>query len=78
MKILYPQADHIVMAFKQGNYTGCCDDGEHFAGDKMLKIILGKQRENTAIYVARKYNGRMGPRRFLAYQKVTEQALQKL
>ena len=39
VKYLYPDSDHVVMAYPIANYEGCEDDGEHFAGAKMLRIL---------------------------------------
>ena len=40
VKLQHPEANHIVLAYKLGQYKGCCDDGENFMGDRLLKDLL--------------------------------------
>ena len=81
MKLLYPDAEHIVMAFKWAGSEGCCDDGENFVGDKILKQLLSTtigNMDNVAVFGARKFTTRIGPRRFLLYQKIVDNSLKLL
>ena len=77
-KLLFPDADHVVTAYKNGKYKGCCDDGEHSVGNKLLKVVLDNKIENIAVFAARKYQTRLGPKRFLIYKKATDVALKKI
>ena len=77
-KLLLPDADHVVAAYKNGKYKGCCDDGEHSMGNKLLKVVLESKIENVVILVARKYQTRLGPKCFLIYKKATEAVLKKI
>ena len=79
IRLLHPEADHIVAAYKVPSYEGSCDDGEHTAGQRLLKLMTIKQKEKCAVFVARKYGGqRLGPKRFMLYQNLAAAALEKI
>jgi Uncharacterized protein family UPF0029 len=57
-------ADHKIMAWKIGQTTGFHDDGEKWAGRKVLDILIASEDEGL-LCVARWYGGIMlGPARF--------------
>ena len=79
MRYDFPNADHIVMAYRVGDYEGSCDDEEYFAGDKLLRLLISKNTKNVVTFVARKYGGvHLGPRRFVIYQKMVEASIKTL
>ena len=70
IKLSYPKARHIMCAyFLPGDdlhlARGCCDDGEHGAGNKILDFLIRNDLENRAVFVIRYYSGKkIGPSRF--------------
>ena len=77
LKTLYPESDHIMMAYTVKNFSGNQDDGE-FGASKRLLELLG-DRKNLAIFVAREYGcTHLGQRRFIYIDKVAKEALASL
>ena len=74
--ITKPRANHVMMAYRVGNYSGSCDDGECQAGGRLLQVLKNKRLKNVAIYVVRESNGQhLKQRRFeLIDQVATELA----
>lgn len=69
-------ADHVIMAFKVADHSGCQDNGEHRAAKKILKLLEEKREENLAVFVVREYGGRpLGPARFECILKSAQKAL---
>ena len=79
LRQLYPESNHIMLAYTGKAYTGSQDDGEYTAGYKLLNILSASTRKNTALFVTREYGVvHLGPRRFLHIEKVAREAMQKL
>ena len=79
IKQLYPESNHIMLAYAIKKYTGSQDDGEHSAAKKILNTLCGFGRNNVAVFVTREYGGvHIGPRRFIHIEKVAKEALYKL
>ena len=79
IKLLYPDADHIMMAYKVKSYSGHHHDGEYGAGPKLLKTLIDGAYSNTAVFVSRIFGGiKLGQRRFLHIEKVAKEALSKV
>ena len=57
MRLMYPECDHIILAYAMKNYTGYCDMGEYGAGAKILDILTQRGMNNTALFVTREYGG---------------------
>eukprot|EP01013_Petalomonas_cantuscygni_P038007 TRINITY_DN68988_c0_g1_i1.p1 TRINITY_DN68988_c0_g1~~TRINITY_DN68988_c0_g1_i1.p1 ORF type:complete len:200 (+),score=18.01 TRINITY_DN68988_c0_g1_i1:113-712(+) len=57
---------------------GSWDDGEAGAGRVLLALLEDARREDTAVFVARWFGGRMGPRRFAAIAEAGRGALAAL
>ena len=58
------EADHKIMAWRVGRTTGWDDDGEKFAGRKLLELLVASEDEGL-LCVARWYGGiQLGPVRF--------------
>ena len=79
-KQLFPDSDHIVMAYTFKTYTGWQDNLEYGAGKKLLELIKDHDKHhNTVLFITRKTTGMyLGPRRFMYIQKVAKEALTKL
>ena len=81
MRICHPKARHIICAYTLSNPTihgqhGCCDDGEHGAGIKMLDLLLQKKLTNRVIFATRYYSGvKIGVKRFECIESAVEQCL---
>ena len=64
MRLCYPKSRHIVCAYILGKDTkphlgmGCCDDGEHGAGEKLLQYMIENNLEKRVIFVSREFSGR--------------------
>ena len=79
LKLLFPESNHIMLAYAVKTYVGSHDDGEHGSGKKILSILTNSGRNNTAISVTREYGGaHLGQRRFLHIEKAAKDALTKL
>ena len=66
IKLLYPESDHIILAYAVKNYTGHHDHGEHMAGSKILQVLLNRGRNNTVLFITREYGGaQLGQCRFI-------------
>ena len=79
IRLLYPESDHIMMAYGYRSFTGFHDDGEHVAGNRLMQILLQRGSKNTAVFVTREYGGvQLGQRRFLHIEKSARDALDAL
>ena len=84
MRICYPKARHIMCAYvlrsDQGKphlNRGCCDDGEHSAGSKILEILTGNKIDCRVIFVVRMYSGvKIGGDRFKCILTAAEQCME--
>ena len=64
---MYPNAAHVMMAYKFAKCQGNCDDDEHKGGYTILKSIQKKKQQNVAVFIVRKFvelQHRLGPKRF--------------
>ena len=76
LRLLYPDSDHIMMAYTVKHYTGHHDHG---ASRKMLQILSNRCTHNAALFVTREYGGvQLGPRRFMFIETVAHEALNLL
>ena len=79
IKQLYTDADHIIAAFTNRNTTGYQDDREFGAGHKLLKTIQDQQTNNIAVYVVRRFGGKLlGAARHDHIKQVALEALAKI
>ena len=79
LKLLYPESDHIMIAYVIKSYSGHHDNGEHGASAKLLKILMDRSLNNTALFVTCEFGGiHLGPRRFLHFEKASRSALDEL
>ena len=83
MKLKYPQAKHIVCAFKipgeeQYYCSDYCDDGDHAVGRKILELMNKNEVNCRVIFVARYTDGtKMGPRHYAAYLEAAKNAIEQ-
>ena len=76
LKLQYPESDHAILAYKVKDYDGYHDDGEHGAGQRLLKILHDRNTTNTALFVTREFGGiHLGVRRFVYIEKVAREVL---
>ena len=79
VKIIHPDADHIVMVYRVGEEEGCCDDGEANAALKLLKLLKNHDEKNiVALVIRRKLGPRIGARRFHHILAQAREALNKV
>ena len=79
LRLLYPESNHVVMAYSVKTYVGFDDHGEFGAGKRLQRIITGQGYKNVAVFVTREYGGsHIGPRRFLHMEKVAKDALSSI
>ena len=79
VKIWHPESDHIMMGYKFGEDTGCCDDGEFHAGLKLQKLLEEREENNTVVFVAREYGGKhLGGKRFQLIMNQAREVLNKI
>ena len=79
IKALYPECDHVVMAYRLKSYTGNQDDGEYGASKRLLQMLTEGKCKNTVLFVAKEYGGiHLGQRRFIRIEKVAKEASAKL
>ena len=79
LKVLYPECDHIMMAYSVKSHTGHHDNGEYGALIKLLNGITQRNLNGVALFVTREYGGiQLGQRRFLFIEKVAKEALNYL
>ena len=72
-------ADHNIYAYRYGDQEGCCDDGEHGAGLRILKMLQSKGVDNAIVVVTRWYGGEhLGDRRFKLIDECAEHAVDLL
>ena len=77
MRLSYPKSRHIVCAYyipgKDKFLTiGCCDDGEHEAGTKLLQFLMDNDLQNRVIFVTRHYRTKIGGARFTCMIKAAQ------
>ena len=83
MKLIQPEARHIVCAFslpgEETHYLqSFCDDGEPTAGETILDLMIKNNIQNRVIFISRKYGGiRMGKNRFECYKEAALQVLKE-
>ena len=83
MKLAFPQARHIICAFRVEDVLQCyaedfCNDGENGAGRVLLELLREQGYKNCALFVVRQYGGvRLGQKRFDIIKQAGEYALQK-
>ena len=81
MKLIYPEARHIICAFKLAgedihNTEGYCDYKETNAGRTLLRELKNCNILNRVVFVMRQYGGiKMGPERYDYILKAARQAL---
>ena len=76
---MFPESNHIMMAYTLKNFTGNQDNGEFGASKKLLQILLSRGYANTAVFVTHEYGGiHLGQRRFLHIEKAAKEALNKI
>ena len=79
MKILYPECDHIVMAYTVKQYQGHADHGEYGAGLNLSKCLELRGCKDTILFVTREYGGiHLGQRHHIIIEKVAREALNSL
>ena len=84
LKIKHCDATHVILAYRLANVDpldgeGWCDDGEHQAGSKLLKMLRNNNKTQTAVFVVRYYGGiHLQKRRFAIILELAEQALENL
>ena len=63
----FPDAAHVMMAYKLSKCQGNCDDDEHKGGYTVLRSIQKKKARNIAVFIVGKFTDqqhRLGPKRF--------------
>ena len=79
LRSMYPESDHIMMAFVLRKYSGYQDAGEYSAGKKLLTTLENSKHKDIVVFVAREYGGfHLGQHRFLLIEKVAKEALDAL
>ena len=79
VKLMHPEADHLMIAYTLKQHVGRHDCGEHGASKRLAAILKDRNTKNTVVFVARTYGGiPLGPRRFLHIEKVARNALNNL
>ena len=82
MKLSYPKARHIVCAYyipTECSYQtiGHCDDGEHEAGARLLRILMENNITHRVLFVTRHYSQKIGPARFTCMEKAARICLEQ-
>ena len=76
MRQMYPNAAHILAAYRIRNGDGYQDDREYGAANKVLKLMEENQAQNMAIFVVRQYDGQhIGPKRHIIIKQATLELL---
>ena len=79
LRLLYPESDHIMLAYNVKGHTGHHDHREYGASRKMLQILSNRGMNNTAVFITREYGGiQLGLRCFLFIEGAARDALNKL
>ena len=79
VKLLHPEADHVIMAYVVPEEEGSCDDGEHFAGLKLKSVLKERNLQRTVVLVAREFGKvRLGARRYANIIRASRDVLDKL
>ena len=73
---LFPEAPHIIAAYKIRNGDGHQDDCEFGAGSRVLATLTENNVQNLAVYVVHQYEGsHIGPKRHKLIKQVTMEIL---
>ena len=76
VRLLHPEADHVISAYTTSRYEGGNDDGEFGASFKLQKFLDNRGSVNTAVFVARNFGGTLlGPKRFIHIESFVKDAL---
>ena len=81
LKLLHPEADHIMCAFYMQESNDIfaqdyCDDGEHGGGRKLLDYLLENRLKQRAVFVVRYFGGiKMNNQRFLCIRQAAIEAV---
>ena len=68
---MFPESDHVMMAYNVKTFTGYHDDGEFGAAKRILNILQSVNMPNTVVFVTREYGGfQLGQRRFMYIERV--------
>ena len=79
VRALYPDSDHVMMAYVVKGYTGHCDHGEFGAGKRLLNILQSQNYSDVAVFMTREYGGiQFGQCRFMYIERVAQEALDML
>ena len=84
LKLLYPEAQHIICAYylpgsNQHTSRDYCDDGYHGAGCFLLELLIRSDCQNRAIFVARFPRGqKLGVAHFKCFAEVAKSALEAM
>ena len=57
LRQLYPEYDHLMMAYVLRTYHGWQDDAEYGAGKRILQLLQEQNKTNMVVFVARNYGG---------------------
>ena len=83
MRILYPQASHIICAYRLAglpkyHQESFCDDGDHGCGRFLLNVLQWSNASCVAVFVVRLYNQhRIGSKRYDLMRKAVKSVFQK-
>ena len=83
LKLLYPDARHIVCAYSLPGVDkyyceDFCDDEEYNGGRTLLRLLLDSNISNRAVFVTHFYSGRkIGAKRYECLKSVVQQAVDK-
>ena len=82
IKLIHPDADHVVCAFYVSNVEGelfaqdYCDDGEHGGGRHLLNYLLENKLKQRAIFVVRYFGGtKLNAHRFICLRQAAISAI---
>ena len=76
---LYPESDHVMMAYCARGYSGYQDHGQYGAGKRLEQLLLSSNRKDLAIFVTRDFGGtHLGQRRFLLIERVAKEAINQM
>ena len=82
MRLCNPRARHIICAYYIPNKEkymekGYCDNKEHAAGLKILKLMVDNNLTHRIVFVTRRYSGKkIGPDRFVCIQRAVTECLE--
>ena len=79
VRLLHPDADHVMVAYKSKKFDGCHDDGEYGASLRLLKLLDNRGSTDVAVFVARNSGGTLfDPKHFIHIEAVAKKALESL